>query len=104
MATATTAGRLLNRIHGKSPDLLTAVLDSAAIRLETLDSLTATRLEVEDQLRLAAAVIELAPAFAREARRLHGQASAAADYVQGTTGRSTSAPLGSAHGRTAQTS
>lgn len=101
MATATTAGRLLNRINGKAPELLAAVLQSAGVSLESLDGLTTTRLEVDAQLRLAAAVLELAPEFGREARRLQGQASAAADYVQGTTGRSTSAPLGSAHGRTA---
>ena len=101
MATVTTAGRLLKRLNAKSPELLDAVLAAAAIQLESKDQLASVRLDVGDQLRLANAVIELAPEFSREAHRLHGQATAAADYSQGTTGRSSSAPLGSAHGRSA---
>jgi hypothetical protein len=101
MATVTTAGRLLHRLESKSPELLEAVLQAAGVQLANKEQLTATRLDVADQLRLAAAVIELAPEFSRDAHRLHGQATAAADYSQGTTGRSSSAPLGSAHGRSA---
>lgn len=101
MANVTTAGRLLNRLHTKSPELLDAVLQAAGIQLPSGEKLAATRLEVSEQLRLAAAVIELAPEFSRDAHRLHGQATAAADYTQGTTSRSSAAPLGSAHGRSA---
>lgn len=101
MATVTTAGRLLHRLEAKSPELLDAVLQAAGVQLANKEQLTATRLDVADQLRLAAAVIELAPEFSRDAHRLHGQATAASDYSQGTTGRSSSAPFGSAHGRSA---
>jgi hypothetical protein len=101
MATVTTAGRLLNRLQAKSPELLDAVLQAAGLQLEDKEQLIGTRLEVADQLRLAAAVIELAPDLSREAHRLHGQATAASEYSQGITGRSSSAPLGSAHGRSA---
>lgn len=101
MATVTTAGRLLKRLHAKSPELLDAVLAAAGVQLESREQLVSVRLEVAEQLRLAAAVLDLAPEFSREAHRLHGQATAAADYTQGTTGRSSSAPLGSAHGRSA---
>jgi hypothetical protein len=80
-----TAGRLLGEIHRESPSLRDTVATVAGIGQERAqESMTgATRLTLAEQLRLAEAVLLLAPRFGRLAARLRGQALAARSYDSG---------------------
>jgi hypothetical protein len=91
-----TAARLLNALAAKavvSMPTLAALARVGVVQLEACRSGT-RRLTPEEQMRVAAAIAELAPAQARRARLLYAQAQAELHFAAGSASRA-SADLGS---------
>jgi hypothetical protein len=85
MTQLTTAGRLLYDLHCDSASLRDTVANAAGVSLDRADlaMLEGARLSLSEQLRLSEAVVLLAPAHARTAVRLRGQALAARSFEKG---------------------
>jgi len=85
MTQLTTAGRLLECLHGESPAMRDAVADAAGVSPERADAamIGALRLSLSEQLRLSEATVVMAPQFTRYALRLRGQVLAARSFEAG---------------------
>jgi hypothetical protein len=81
----TTAGRLLSELGRDTVELRDAVATAAGITNDAAQAAASgsVRLSLSEQLRLAEAAVAMAPAHARLAMRLRGQALAARSYESG---------------------
>jgi hypothetical protein len=85
MPQLTTVGRLLQDLHRTSPTMRDTVVCAAGLSPDRADMSMAgaVKLKLSEQLRVAEAVLLVAPEFARAAERLRAQTLAARSFENG---------------------